>query len=416
MSYFDLNTGLTWEDATVRDTVYQFAKEVVRPVTRELDRMTAQQMIASGSPLYDLYAKSYQLGYHKMLFPESLGGPGFTPLQKAIFIEEMAWGSFGFSVGLGVAPMPFYFLLGTGKQELIEEFVVPFLNCTDGSIRGCWGITEPNHGTDAAHVEDPLLSQPGVKGDVRGRIDGDYLVINGQKSAWVSGATVATHAIIHLQVDDSMGLAGSGIAFMPLNLPGISKGAPLEKLGQRDLNQGELFFDDVRIPMSWLLLGPDMYKMAISMVLAHANLNMAISSTGLARAAFDESFKWAKERVQGGKVLIEHDSMKQRLFTMFARVETCRALSRSVANFNFDNPAPATEYSIAAKITATELCYQNAHDAIQIHGGYGLTREYLSEKLFRDARAALIEDGTTETLAKKGGYYLMDTYPRLNKL
>lgn len=416
MPYFDLKADLSWEDITIRDTVHKFAKEVVRPVTRELDRMTAQEAIAPNSPLYDLYAKSYELGYHKMLFPEILGGPGFTPAQKAIFLEELAWGSFGFAVGLGVAPMPFYFLLATGNQELIEEFVIPFLNCTDGSMRGCWAITEPNHGTDAAHIEDPLLSQPGVKADLRAREDGDYLVINGQKSAWVSGATIATHAIVHMQLDDSMGLAGSGIAFVPLNLPGISKGGPLEKLGQRDLNQGELFFDDVRIPKKWLLLGPDMYKMAISMVLGHANLNMAICSTGLARAAFDESLHWVKERVQGGKLLIEHDTTKQRIFTMFARVETCRALSRAVANVNFDNPAPMTEYSIAAKITATELCYQNAHDAIQLHGGYGLTREYFVEKLFRDARATLIEDGTTETLAKKGGYYLMDLYPRLNKL
>ena len=301
-------------------------------------------------------------------------------------------------------------------EDLVEEFVLPFLSCTDGSIRGCWAGTEPNHGSDVIHPEDPLLSKPGVKGDLRAREDGDHLVINGQKSAWVSGGTVATHGIIHLQMDESMGLSGTGIAFMPLNLPGITKGAPLEKLGQRDLNQGELFFDDVRIPKRWLLVAPDMFGLVMPHVLAHANLSMAVLSTGLARAAFDESLAWTKERVQGVKLLIEHDHMKQRIFTMFSRVETCRALSRAVAELNFDNPAPVTEYSIAAKITTTELCFSNTHDALQIHGGYGLTREYVIEKLFRDARATIIEDGTTEILAKKGGGYLMEQYPRLNKL
>jgi len=414
MSYFDLNTALSWEDTAVRDSVHQFAREVVRPASRRLDVMPAAEVIAAGSPLYDVLRHAYELGYHKALFPESVGGPGFSALQKSIFFEEMAWGSFGIGLAIGIAALPFYFALATGSQKLIEQFVIPFLNCTDGSIRGCWGITEPNHGSDVMNTSDELLSQPGVKGDVRGRIEGGEVVISGQKSAWVSCGSIATHCMLHLQLDESAGLAGSGMAFVPLDLPGVSRGAPLEKLGQRDLNQGEIFFDEVRIPAEWVLLGPDMYQMGMGLVLATANMLMGICATGLARASFDESFQWARERVQGGKALIGHDSMKQRLFAMFSRVETSRALARAVAGCNFDNRAPAVEYSVACKFTNTELCYQNAHDAVQIFGGYGLAREYLPEKLFRDARACLIEDGCNEMLAKKGGYFLAETYPRLN--
>ena len=414
MPYFDLNTNLTWDETAIRDSVHQFALEVIRPAAKKLDKMTAEEVVAQGSPLYDVLKQAYALGYHKVFFPETMGGPGFSQLQKAIFFEELAWGSMGIAITLAVVGFPFYFMVASGNQEMIDRFVTPFLECSDGSIRGCWAITEPNHGTDVMSTSDPLLCRPGVRGDCRAAEDGDSWVINGQKSAWVSGGTIATHCLLHLQFDDSMGLAGSGIAMVPCDLPGVSKGAPTEKIGQRDLNQGEIFFDNVRIPKEYVIMGPDMYQMAMSMILGTANMIMGICSTGLARAAFDEAFAWSKERVQGGKGLIEHDSMKARVFTMFARVESCRALSRAVANVNFDNTLPATEYSVASKVTNTELCFQNANDAMQIFGGYGLTREYPVEKLFRDARACLIEDGCNEMLAKKAGYFLLDTYPRLN--
>lgn len=416
MPYFDLNTNLTWDETAIRDSVHQFAKEVIRPAARQLDRMTAEEAVAPGSPLYDVLKKAYELGYHKAFFPEVVGGPGFTPLQKAIFIEEIAWGSMGVAIQLAVAAFPFYFLLATGNQELIGKFVLPYLNCSDGSIRGCWGITEPNHGSDQTDPKNELLTRPGVRGDVRATDDGDSWLINGQKSAWVSGGTISTHCLLHLQFDESKGLLGSGIAIVPMDLPGVSKGAPLEKLGQRDLNQGEIYFDNVRIPKEWVLLGPDMYAHAVSGILGIANVVMAIGATGVSRAAFEEALEHCRERVQGGKVLMEHDSIKQRLFTMFSRVETSRALARAVAGVNLDNPAPFTEYSMAAKVTNTELSFQNTNEAVQLFGGYGLTREYHVEKLFRDARACLIEDGTSEMLARKGGVILSETYPRINKI
>lgn len=416
MRYFDLNTKLVWEDMAVRDSTHQFAKEVIRPAARSLDRMTAEETVAPGSPLYDVLQKAYELGYHKAFFPESLGGPGFTPLQKAIFYEELSWGSAGLATTLGVAGLPFLMLASTGNRELINRFVLPFLDCRDGSIRGCWAGTEPNHGTDTLNTADPLLSSPGVKGDVLATQDGDGWLINGQKSAWVSSGTISTHCLLLMQVDRSKGLAGSAAAFVPMDLPGVSKGAPLEKLGQRDLNQGEIFFDNVRIPNELVLIGPDAYQIGLAAILGVANCMMSINCTGIARAAFEETLVYAKERVQGGKLLIEHDSIKQRLFSMFARVETCRSLSRAVAAFNLDAPYPFTEYSIAAKITATELSFQNTNEAIQMFGGYGLTKEYEVEKLFRDARATLIEDGTNEFLAQKGGQYVIETYPRINSL
>ncbi len=120
-------------------------------------------------------------------------------------------------------------------------------------------------------------------------------------------------------------------------------------------------------------------------ILALANAWMATWATGLARAAYEEALTYCKERVQGGRPLAEHYSIKQRIFEMFARVETCRALSRAAINLNMNIAPGFPEYSMAAKITATQLCLDNASDAIQLLGGNGLSKEYLPEKLFRDA-------------------------------
>ena len=155
-----------------------------------------------------------------------------------------------------------------------------------------------------------------------------------------------------------------------------------------------------------------MYEPVMEGFLTNANVWMASWATGLARAAFEEAFEYCKERVQGGRPLMEHYSIKQRIFEMFTRVETCRALTRAVANLNFSISPGFPEYSMAAKTMATEMCLQNASDAIQLLGGNGLSKEYLPEKLFRDARATLIEDGNNEILARHGGHTLFQTFPR----
>jgi alkylation response protein AidB-like acyl-CoA dehydrogenase len=299
----------------------------------------------------------------------------------------------------------------SGNPELIEEFVIPFCNCRNGSIRGCWAVNDPDHGSDNTGWGEDFFTE--VRSGTRARRDGKHWIINGQKAAWVSGAVVATHAITWVEIDPSRGLDGQGAAIVPLDLPGCSKGKPLRKMGMRDLNQTELYFDDVRIPERYMVIdNPDRYEILGTQFLVIANMMMAIEATGLARAAFEEAFQYSKERVQGGRPLIEHYSMKQRLFAMFARVETCRAIARRVCDMNMRLFPGFAEYAMVAKTTATEMAFQNAHEAIQILGANGLTEEYLVEKLFRDARAALIADGNTEVLQRYGGQLLMQFYPR----
>jgi acyl-CoA dehydrogenase len=412
MDYFDINMNLSDEDIAIKKAAREFAEKVMRPVSRELDKMTAEQVVAEKSPLWGFLKKAYELDFHTILLPEYYGGQGLSPLQVHLVVEELSFASFGMTVQLLVACFPFYLASMAGDEELIDTFVRPFCECRDGTIRGCWCITEPDHGSDVLAVGEEYFESKEMKGNVQARLEGDEYVISGQKSAWVSGATIATHALLHCQIDPSKGFAGNGICIVPMDLKGVSKGKPLEKIGQRDLNQGEVFFDNVRIPKSWMLCDPDFYVPFLDMILAAANLTMSTMSTGLARAAFEEALTYTKERIQGGRPLIEHYAMKTRVFELFARTESCRAISRAAINLNLNLSPPHVEYSLWAKTQCTEMAFQNTHEAIQIWGGNGLTKEYVLEKLFRDARATLIEDGNNETLARHGGHILSEVYPR----
>ncbi len=414
MSYLDLDLDLTEEDKELRKAAHRFAKEVMRPIAKQLDEMTPEQVIAKGSPFWDFMRKGYELGYHTVLIPEPYGGMDLTPKQQAIIYEELAWGSVGLTVAIGVAAFPAFGASLVAEQDLIEKIIEPFCACRDASIVGCWGITEPDHGSDTLLPFYPSFSDPAIKAQCRARLDGDAYIINGQKSAWVSCGTVATHCALFCQMDPSMGHAGGAIFAMPLDLPGVSKGAPLNKHGQRDLNQGEIFFDNVRVPKEYLIAGPEAYEALLEITLSATTSLMGVFSAGVARAAFEEALAYAKTRVQGGKTLIEYPTIQEKLFHMFSKVETTRRISRAAYIYNQNTSTPAEEYSLVAKVFGTNAAYEVAHEAIQIFGGNGLTKEYLIEKLYRDARAMLIEDGSNDTLAIAAGHKLIKTYPRLD--
>jgi len=185
-----------------------------------------------------------------------------------------------------------------------------------------------------------------------------------------------------------------GYRFCPLNLPGVSKGKALNKLGQGALNQGEIYFDNVRIPHSWMLTKSEGYELELERTLTFANSAMATAFTGVARAAYEEALDYSKQRGQAGQAICEHQLIQRHLFEMFTKVEACRALSRAVMVYNQTSPAPSLEHAIAAKTFCTQASFEVASDALQVFGGNGLSKDYGIEKLFRDARASLIEDGT----------------------
>ncbi len=406
MSYLELNLDLTDEQIMLRDNVRKFAAEVMRPTAMELDGMTPEEVIAPGSVFWDCLRQGYKMGLHKILIPDEYGGLGLSPLEVHIVMEEMGHGSVDISTALGVSSFPAFLASMVPSDFLIDNIIVPYCDDTEAKMIGCWAITEPDHGSDALAAGTAQFQDASITNQCRARLEGDQWVVNGQKAAWVSLGTIATHAMVYLNIEPSMGFAGGGICMVPLDLPGVSRGKPLNKMGQRGLNQGELYFDDVRVPQDYMFVDHESYESILDITIATANAIMGAWFTGVARAAYEEALNYSRERVQGGKLLFEHQHIRYKLFQMFKTVEACRALSRAALNYNMNNSPPATKYSVASKIFCTESSFQVASDAIQIFGGNGLAKEYAIEKIFRDARAGMIEDGSNDSLAIFAGEQL----------
>ncbi|MBW2623794.1 MAG: acyl-CoA/acyl-ACP dehydrogenase [Deltaproteobacteria bacterium] len=411
MGYPELDLNLTDEEKALRDVMRKFGAEVVRPAGIELDKMgDPADVIAEGSVLWDVFRKYRELGFHKRGFPKALGGMAedIGPMGSVLMGEELGYADAGLAISLGVSGSGFGNLAMSPDPEF-QELAKAYLEDLDCTMIGCWAITEPDHGSDWILAADKTFMDPKTSPSLKAVLDGDEYILSGQKSAWVSDGTIATHASLHVALDPSKGMQGTGLAFVPLDLPGISRGKPLDKIGQRALNQGEIFFDNVRIPQKYMLVSdPEMASQAglMTVILTGANTGMSVTFAGLARAAFDEALQYAKERVQGGKPIIEHQNIKLKLMDMFTRVEASRSLARRTALYNAANPPGSPQHAVAAKVLSTESAFKVASEAIQVFGGNGLSREYVIEKIFRDARASMIEDGSNEALSITAAIYL----------
>jgi acyl-CoA dehydrogenase len=391
---------LTDVERAVQDNVHRYAVEVMRPLGPVLDRMPADAVVATGSPLWGALAQAADLGLSITAMMELPAAERAKLL--AIATEELAWGDGGIGGIILCNHFPVMYSLLAGNVAMAKY--------AEGKL-GCWGITEPDHGSDMLDASGELAASNGSYGKPNcvARIVGDKVVIHGQKSAWVSGAMTAQVCALFCHYQDENGRARPGVAVVvPLDLPGVSRGKPLDKLGFRGLNQGELFFDNVEVPIAHLLAGPDRYQDLAYRMLCEANPHVAICAVGLARAAFEHAWEYAHRRRQGGIPLVQHQHVRIRLFEMFRKIESSRALARRVMEYNATAARPSMLASTSAKVTATQAAFEVASDALQMFGGYGLSREYPMEKLFRDARSLLVADGNNEMLALKGGADLVN--------
>ncbi len=407
MPYRELNLELTEEHELLKEEVHKFAVEVLRPASIELDRMSPEDVIKPGSPYWECMAEMYRNNYHTVYVADEYGGLGLDPLGIHIIYEEIAYGSVGFAVSLGAGVFSAFYAETLCEDRLIDTFVTPYVECRDASVMSCWAITEPAHGSDNLMVGTPFFRDPGFSQQVKAVRKGSDWAISGQKSAWVSNGPIASNAALFVSIDPCGGFAGGGICLIDLNQPGVSRGKPLDKMGQRELPQGELFFDGAVCPEEFMIVDPESYEAMTELTLAHANAAMGAYFTGVAQAAYDVAIEYSLERVQGGKPLCQHQWVQKKLADMFIRVETARAFSRSAMVFNMNTTPPLVQYSIASKVYATEAAFQVASDAVQLLGGYGVSRDFPIEKLFRDARAGMIEDGSNDSLCMAAGGMLV---------
>jgi alkylation response protein AidB-like acyl-CoA dehydrogenase len=396
------------EEAAVQAGLHRFAKDVMRPLGAELDRMSAEEAIAPGSPYWSVFGEFAKLGLDPAMMAEL--PPEMAIRMESLIGEELGWGDSGLGVSLVVAGFPAQMAAILGNQELVDL-------CA-GRI-GCWMITHPDKGSDVQVLDmarEWTPGQQGNKGNMWGKLEGDEIVINGQCSAWVSNGAVAQVALgyIGAEYDGSFyekdGRPCGMAVIIPLDLPGVSKGKPLDKMGQRALPQGEIYFDNVRVPKRFAVALQDEYYGNMTSAWSYAGTHMAQMFTGVARAGFEHALQYCHERKQGGKALIEHQLTRYRLGDMLRRVELCRSVARRSLTFARLSPQTHPYVTAAAKVTVTQEAMKVVDEALQLFGGSGTSREYPIEKLYRDARLALIEDGESYVLTMRLGLLAEQLY------
>ncbi|GAB3627983.1 Acyl-CoA dehydrogenase, short-chain specific [Pandoraea terrae] len=396
-------TPLSEEESAIQNTVHRFARDVLRPIGRELDRMTPEEVIAPGSPYWAAMVESAKLGLDPQLIAQF--PPEVAVRIESLIGEELGWGDSGLAVSLGAATVPLLMAQSLGNPELIEM-------CT-GKI-GCWMNTQPDRGSDAAILYRQELSAVGKQptGNVTAKVGADEIVINGQSSAWVSNGSVAQVALAYMAADYGDGFYGTGEQgsftngvgmIIPLDLPGISRGKPLDKIGQRALPQGEIYFDNVKVPKRFAVALKDEYLGNLASTWSYGGTHMCQVFVGAARAAFELALAYCHERKQGGALLIEHQMTHLRLGDMLRRLEMARAIARRSLAYSRMSPQSHPYATAQAKVSVTEEAMKITHEAFQLLGGNATTREFPIEKLFRDVRSALIEDGENYILTSRLG-------------
>jgi alkylation response protein AidB-like acyl-CoA dehydrogenase len=424
MAPLEIDSGYEGRESELCAEVHEVARDEVRPAGLEIDRMSHDEVrgLDHDEGAYaDALDAMHDVVPRSAFLPEEFGGDGMSGREFHVVMEEFGWGSSGLAMGFAVDIMPPLFATLAFDDDLRESYVEPYLS---GELdhQGCWGVTEPAHGSETLQSET-LLKEGNdgvVPPQVTARKEGDEYAIDGAKAPWVSAGPLATHCALHVDVDASEGSHGS-LAVVPLDAEGAERGEAIDKLGQRDCPQGSVSFDGVRIPERNMVLGPDALHpdtgyVSFDQILCITSSGMAAVSTGLARAAFEEALAYAREREQGGKPIARHQTVKKKLYDMFEKVETARAYSRTVCEHVWDRTLESFEFdashrhAVAAQVYCKRLAFEVAHDAVQVHGGNGIKRDYPVEKTFRDARVKLIEDGTLDVLSLESAQGVIENY------
>jgi acyl-CoA dehydrogenase len=404
-SWFDAD--LSEEEKNIQQTIHEFADKVIRPEVTALDKLSPEEVVAKNSRWFQLREKYLELGLDYKAF-DGMSSVEASRIQS-LAIEELGWGDMGFTIGMMVDQFPSLISHAMGRADLAEKYKDKI---------GCWIVTQPDRSSDAI---DFLGNEMGAgakhhRGNLHSRLEGDKLIINGQSSAWVSLGPIAEVAVLMTQCDYGDGLwreddtLNSMVTVVDLDHPGVSRGKPLDKMGQRALPQGEIYFDNVEVPADNMLIGKDEANAGTFSILSEGATVHSAAATGVARAAFEHAMEYVHERRMGGVPLIEHQLVRHRIFKMFERVETARALSRRAWNYFGHAKDPDMAIAITAKVHCTKAAFDVASEAIQLFGGVGLTKDYPVEKLLRDARSTMIEDGENHVLGLAAANRIIEIY------
>lgn len=367
---FDLND----EQRMWREAVHDFVAREVRPWAHEVDEEARFNESA--------VRKMAPLGLLGLNIPEAYGGAGVDPVSAAIAIEELGWGcgSTALAVaahnGLACAPIA---LFGNEDQK---RAILPRLASGQGGLAAL-ALTEPGAGSD-------------LQGGVRTRAEkrGDCWVINGSK-AWCTNASLGEYIVTLARTNPAGGSRSLSLILVPTRSGGLHIGPPEKKMGLRGSPTHAVTYENVEVPLE-NLIGAEGNGLAQSLaVLDGGRIGIGALAVGLAQAAFEYAVQYARQRQTFGRPIAEHQAIQWMLADAATEIQAARLLVYEAAWLKGQG-RPFTKAASMAKLFATEMAERVCRNAIQIHGGYGYSREYPVERIYRDARLMTIGEGTSE--------------------
>ena len=367
-----MNFGLTREQELVRQMVREFAVNEVKPIAAEIDETERFPM--------ENVKKMAELGMMGIPFPKELGGAGGDVLSYIITVEELSkvCGTTGVIVSAHTS-LCASLLYENGTPAQKEKYLIPLAK---GEKIGAFGLTEPGAGTDAAGQQTTAV------------LDGDNYILNGSK-IFITNGGVADTFIVFAMTDKSQGTRGISAFIVEKDFPGFSIGKKEDKLGIRASSTTELIFENCVVPKE-NLIGKEGKGFGIAMkTLDGGRIGIAAQALGIAEGAYEEAVKYMKERKQFGRPLSAFQGLQWMIAEMETKIEAAKLLVYKAAWLK-QNKLPYSVDAAKAKLFAAEFAMDVTTKAVQIHGGYGYTKEYPVERMMRDAKITEIYEGTSE--------------------
>ncbi len=369
-----MNFDLTEEQAMWQKIVHNFVEAEVKPKAHEISE--------SGEFNWDAVHKMAQLGMLGMMVPEEYGGADVGTVAMSIAIEELGWacGSTALAIAahteLGCAPLVNF---GTDTQK--KKFLQPVAS-GEGRLAAL-ALTEPGAGSD-------------LKGGVKTKAvkDGDDWIINGSKM-WITNPSVADYIITLVRTDPAAGSRSMSLFIVPTDSPGLTIHPPEKKMGLHASQTHALTYENVRVPAENLLGEEGRGLHQTLETLDAGRISIGSLSVGLAQRAFEESVAYAKQREAFGKPIAAQQAIQWMLADAATEIAAARLMMRQAAWLH-ETGRPFTHQAAMGKLFATEMAERVARNAIQIHGGYGYSREYPVERIYCDARLMTVGEGTSE--------------------
>jgi len=356
----------------VRDMVRSFCEDRIRPGAAERDRL--------GEFPAKILREMGELGLLGMFVPEEYGGAGMDVPTYLMAVEEVARVDASIAVTMSVTnSVCCWPILRFGSEEQKRRYLK---DLASGKVLGGFMLTEPEAGSDAGSLR------------TRYRESGDGYVLEGTK-AWITNAGVARYFVCFATRDPGLGPRGISAFILDAEQEGVVVNRPEDKMGLRSSRTAMVSLEGARVPRD-ALLGEEGQGFRIALAtLDHSRLGIAAQAVGIARGAFEEALRYARDRRQFGSPIIEHEAIAFRLAEMDTEIAAARALLRD-ATEAAGGPGRHSRESARAKLYASEMCNRVVAWAIQIHGGYGFSKEYAIERFYRDARVTTIYEGTSE--------------------